>query len=162
MFSTMELVDIIKNLRSDKWIKKFSFQNQNQLGQFFTPNWLSQKATNRINEMDPIIFTDPNKTVIDCTGCGIGELLVEVLIKRLENGIEYSDAISTIYGVDIDTMAVDICRERLSLGQLDLYKICEKNIICADSTKIKNWNFDGTDPYKSKQDLQNEKIFEIG
>ena len=152
----MEINDIIKNLRSDEWIKKFTFQNQREFGQFFTPNWLSQK----LNHLDPEVFKNPSKTVIDCAGCGIGELLVEILIKRLENGIEYSDAISTIYGVDIDPMAVDICRERLSLGHTNFFKICEKNIICADATKIKNWNFDGTDPYKSKDDLHFDTLFD--
>tara|TARA_X000000950_G_scaffold279478_1_gene372324 strand:- start:641 stop:1105 length:465 start_codon:yes stop_codon:yes gene_type:complete len=153
----MEIDDIITELRSDKWIKKFTFQNQKEFGQFFTPNWLSQK----INLMDPAVFHNPNKTIIDCAGCGIGELLVEVLIKRLKNGMDYLDAISTIYGVDIDPMAVDICRERLSLNQSNFFKICEKNIICADSTKIKNWKFDGTDPYKTGQDIHNETLFEI-
>ena len=83
------------------------------------------------------------------------------MIRKLENGIDFETALSTIYGVDMMQDNVDLCRERLLCGREDLRHIVEKNIIQGDALKIKNWNFDGKDLYKSEQDLLNEKFFEI-
>jgi len=150
----MELEEIKKQLRSPIWKKKFNLKRQDELGQFFTPYWISQK----LHYINQEVFINSKKTVIDPAGCGIGDLLVEVLIKRLENKINYSDAISTIFGVDIDQNAIEICRERLLCGQEHLRSIVERNIVCADALRY-HFRFDGTDPYKTKQDLHIERLF---
>lgn len=150
----MALAEIKKQLRSFIWRKQFNFTRQDELGQFFTPSWIQQK----LHYLDNEVFINPKKTVIDPVGCGIGDLLIEVLIKRLENKINYSDAISSMYGVDIDQDAVKICRERLLCGQEHLRPVVERNIVCADALRY-HYRFDGSDPYKTNQDLHIENLF---
>jgi hypothetical protein len=54
-----------------------------------------------------------------------------VLFRKLENGIDFSTALGSIYGVDIIQDNVESCKNRLLCG-LDQYRyIVEKNIVCA-------------------------------
>ena len=128
-------------------------------GEHFTPTLEVQRALDLFETKDPTIFKDPKKTAIDPAGCGDGQFLGEVLIRKVENGIDFETALSTIYGVDIMQDNVDLCRKRLLCEQEHLRHIVEKNIICADSLKIKNWQFDGSDPYKSAKDLHFDRLF---
>lgn len=97
-------------------------------GEVFTPTPLVQEILDRL---DPELFKDPSKTFID-PACGDGQFLGEVLIRKLENGIDFETALSTIYGVDLMQDNVDLCRERLLSGREELRHIVEKNIVCAD------------------------------
>lgn len=125
-------------------------------GEVFTPTPLVEEILDR---MDPELFKDPTKTFLDPAG-GDGQFLASVLYRKLQNGIDFETALSTLYCVDLMQDNVDLCRERLLCGREDLRYIVEKNIICADATRF-NYKFDGTDPYKSEQDLHNETFFEI-
>jgi type I restriction-modification system DNA methylase subunit len=97
-------------------------------GEVFTPTPLVQEI---LDQLPKELFTDPSKTFID-PACGDGQFLSEVLIRKLENGIDFKTALSTIYGVDLMQDNVDLCRERLLCGREDLRHIVEKNIVCAD------------------------------
>lgn len=97
-------------------------------GEVFTPTPLVQEVLDQLN---PNLFKDPTKTFID-PACGDGQFLGEVLIRKLENGIDFETALGTIYGVDIMQDNVDLCRKRLLCGREDLRHIVEKNIVCAD------------------------------
>ena len=125
-------------------------------GEIFTH--MSQ-VNNILDRMDQNLFTDKNKTFID-NSCGDGQFLGEVLIRKCQNGIDFETALSTIYGVDIMQDNVDLCKERLLCGQKHLRHIVDKNIVCADALRY-HYRFDGTDPYKSEQDLHNETLFEV-
>ncbi len=95
----------------------------------FTPTTLVQQTLDKL----PIdAFIDPTKTFID-NSCGDGQFLGEVLIRKMENGIDFETALSTIYGVDLMPDNVALCRERLLCGQEHLRHIVEKNIVCADA-----------------------------
>lgn len=94
----------------------------------FTPTPLVQEI---LDKLDQELFTDRNKTFLDPT-CGDGQFLSEVLIRKLENGIEFEQALSTIYGVDLMQDNVELCRERLLCGEEQFRHIVEKNIVCAD------------------------------
>lgn len=125
-------------------------------GEVFTP-------TSLVNEMldkhPQELFSNPDKKVID-QFCGDGQFLGEVLIRKMENGIDFETALKTIYGVDLMQDNIDLTKQRLLCGQFSLQYIVDKNIVCADAFKY-HYRFDGTDPYKSEQDLLNEKIFEV-
>jgi len=97
-------------------------------GEVFTPTPLVQEM---LDKLDPELFKDPTKTFLDPT-CGDGQFLSEVLIRKVENGIDFETALGTIYGVDLMQDNVDLCRERLLCGREDLRHIAEKNIVCAD------------------------------
>ena len=100
-------------------------------GEVFTPTPLVQQL---LDQLPSDLFTDPTKTFCD-TACGDGQFLSEILIRKLENGIDIKTALRSIYGVDIMRDNVRECRQRLACGRPDLKRIVDKNIICAGSLK---------------------------
>ena len=123
-------------------------------GEVFTPTELVQEM---LDKMPKTLFKDSNKTYID-NFCGDGQFLGEVLIRKVENGIDFEQALSTIYGVDLMQDNVDLCRDRLLCGQEHLRPIVERNIVCADALRY-HYRFDGTDPYKTAKDLHFDRLF---
>jgi len=124
----------------------------------FTPTSLVQIY---LDKLPKEVFTDPSKTSLD-PSCGDGQFLGEVLIRKVENGIDFEQALSTIYGVDLMQDNVGLCRERLLCGQEHLRPIVEKNIVCADAMEY-HFRFDGTpcDPKDSvKIAPSTAKLFE--
>ena len=104
-----------------------------ETGEVFTPTPLVQKILDQLPES---LFEDPTKTFCD-PSCGDGQFLGEILIRKVENNIDFETALSTIYGVDIMQDNVALCRERLLCGREDLRHIVEKNIVCANSLEYK-------------------------
>jgi len=101
-------------------------------GEVFTPTELVREILEQI----PIEqFQDPSKTFLD-NSCGDGQFLGEVLIRKMENGSTFEQALSTIYGVDLMIDNVDLCRQRLLCGREDLRHIVERNIYQADGLKF--------------------------
>jgi len=101
-------------------------------GEVFTPTELVREMLEQI----PINqFTDPAKTFLD-NSCGDGQFLGEVLIRKMENGSTFEQALSTTYGVDLMIDNVDLCRERLLCGQEQFRHIVEQNIYQADALKF--------------------------
>ena len=123
-------------------------------GEVFTPTSLVQEILDKLPQE---LFADPTKTYLD-PSCGDGQFLGEVLIRKIENGINFEQALSTIYGVDIMQDNVDLCRERLLCGQEHLRPIVERNIVCADALKYQ-YRFDNKDPYKTANDLHKDEIY---
>ena len=97
-------------------------------GEVFTPTPLVQKI---LDELDQSVFTDPSKTFLD-PSCGDGQFLGEVLIRKMENGSTFEEALSTVYGVDLMPDNVNLCQDRLLCGQEHLRHIVERNIVCAN------------------------------
>ena len=82
--------------------------------------------------IDPALFQNADQDFIDPT-CGDGQFLGEVLIRKIQNGIDFETALSSLYGVDLMQDNVNLCRERLLCGQTQYKHIVEKNIVCADA-----------------------------
>tara|TARA_R110000868_G_scaffold148456_1_gene370390 strand:- start:106 stop:564 length:459 start_codon:yes stop_codon:yes gene_type:complete len=123
-------------------------------GEVFTPTPLVQEMLKQI----PIgQFTDPTKTFLD-PSCGDGQFLGEVLIRKMEYGSTFEQALSTIYGVDLMQDNVNLCRERLLCGRTDLAHIVERNIVCHDALTY-DYSFNGTDLNQNDLTLQN--LFEF-
>lgn len=117
-------------------------------GEVFTPTDLVLEVLDRLPKD---LFIDPKKTYLE-PSCGDGQFLGEVLILKLQNGIDFEQALSTLYGVDLMQDNVDLCRERLLCGREDLRHIVENNIVCADALRY-HYRFDGTPPYDQSPDL---------
>jgi hypothetical protein len=103
-------------------------------GEVFTPTELVREMLERI----PIEqFQDPAKTFLD-NSCGDGQFLGEVLIRKMENGSTFEQALSATYGVDLMQDNVDECRKRLLCGSQDPKHIAtvEQNIYQADGLKF--------------------------
>jgi type I restriction-modification system DNA methylase subunit len=121
-------------------------------GEVFTPTALVQEILDQLPQEQ---FTNSDKTFLD-PSCGDGQFLGEVLIRKIENGIDFDIALSTIYGVDLMEDNVELCRERLLCGREDLRHIVEQNIVCADGLRY-HYRFDGSYPY---DDEAKEQEFE--
>ena len=102
----------------------------------FTPTDMVIDILDRIDQQ---LFSNPEQDFIDPT-CGDGQFLGEVLIRKMENGIAFESALSSIYGVDMMQDNVELCRERLLCGREDLRHIVEKNIVCANALEY-NFSF---------------------
>ena len=111
-------------------------------GEVFTPTPLVEEI---LDEMDQEMFTYPDKTFLD-PSVGDGQFLSSVLYRKLQSGIDFEQALSTIYGVDLMQDNVELCRERLLCGREDLRHIVEQNIVCADGLRY-HYRFDGSEPY---------------
>jgi len=97
-------------------------------GEVFTP---TQLVNELLDSYPPDVFADPKKTFLD-PSCGDGQFLGEILIRKLQNGIDFETALSTIYGIDIMQDNVNLCRNRLLCGRQDLNQIVVNNIICGN------------------------------
>lgn len=123
-------------------------------GEVFTPTPLAQTM---LDQLPQELFIDPAKTFLD-NSCGDGQLLGEVLIRKMENGSTFEQALSTIYGVDLMQDNVDECRKRLLCGRTDLEHIVRRNIVCHNGLTY-DYSFNGTD--KNQADLQWENLFSV-
>jgi type I restriction-modification system DNA methylase subunit len=131
LMSNLALVDIISHARDREYMSGVERDKLRvkSTGEVFTPTPLVQEMLDHLPEET---FTDPTKTFLD-NSCGDGQFLSEVLIRKLENGIDFETALSTIYGVDLMPDNVKLCQDRLLCGQEHLRHIVEKNIVCADA-----------------------------
>lgn len=106
--------------RSDERIKS--------TGEIFTPD---DAVASIVNSIPAEIIRDPTKTFLD-PSCGDGQFLVAVLRAKTQNGSTKEQALRTIFGVDIMSDNVELCRERLLGDNPEFRHIVEKNIVCAD------------------------------
>jgi hypothetical protein len=129
-----------------------------QTEEIFTPTDVVIENLNLFEKENPGCFSDPTKTFIDNCG-GDGQWLGEVLIRKIENGIDFETALSTIYGVDTMQDNVELCRERLLCGREDLRHIVTTNIVCHNALEY-DYSFNGTN--KTDEELRFKNLFEIG
>ena len=120
-------------------------------GEFFTPDSICNQM---IDYVPQEILSDPTKTFLDPT-CGNGQILVNILKRRLANGISKKDAISTLYGVELMEDNVKLCRKRLEeILETSLYNnIIKHNIVCHD---FFDWEFEN---WKPKKKITVNKLF---
>jgi hypothetical protein len=100
------LNEVINNLRNREYMSGVERDKARvkATGEVFTPTPLVQEI---LNQLPLNQFTDPNKTFLD-NSCGDGQFLSEIIIKKMENGSTYEQALATIYGVDL---MIDNCIE---------------------------------------------------
>jgi type I restriction-modification system DNA methylase subunit len=123
-----QIIDYIRNRSYMSGVEREDVRIK-ATGEVFTPTPLVQEI---LDQLPQELFQDPTKTFLD-PSCGDGQFLGEVLIRKMENGSTFEQALSTIYGVDLMQDNVDLCRERLLCGREDLRHIVEKNIVCYDA-----------------------------
>ena len=108
-------------------------------GEVFTPTQLVQEMLSRLPSE---VFMDKEKTFLD-NSCGDGQFLGEILIRKMEFGSSFEQALSTVYGVELMPDNAEECRRRLLCGREDLRHIVERNIVCANALEY-HYRFDGT------------------
>jgi hypothetical protein len=132
----MEIQSIIDYIRKHSYMSGIERDRLRvkETGEIFTREWLARQSLDTVEKFDPTAFKDLTKTFID-PACGDGNLIGEVLIRKVENGIDFETALNTIYGVDLMEDNVELCRKRLLCGREDLRHIVEKNIVCSDALR---------------------------
>ena len=145
--------DIVDHIRNRAYMSGIAREQVRvkATGEVFTPTILVQEI---LDNLDQSVFTDNTKTFLDPT-CGDGQFLGEVLIRKMENGSTFEQALSTIYGVDLMQDNVELCRERLLCGRNELRHIVEQNIVCSDGLEY-NYLFGKPDTFGPNN------LFEIG
>jgi type I restriction-modification system DNA methylase subunit len=119
----------------------------------FTPTEKVQTLLNEYSDQ----FQDPNQKFLD-PSCGDGQFLGEVLIRKMENGSTFEQALETIYGVDLMPDNVELCRERLLCGRNDLAHIVNRNIVCHNALTY-DYSFNGTN--STRADLAWDNLFDM-
>lgn len=136
---------VINHIRNRPYMGEIERDKNRKLhtSEFFTP---FKKVQERLDAYDISVWQDKESQFLDPT-CGDGQFLGEVLIRKMENGSTFEQALgTTIYGVDLMQDNVELCRERLLCGREDLRHIVERNIVCADGLRY-HYRFDGSPPY---------------
>ena len=110
--------------------------------EIFTPTLIVQESLDLLELECPNCFKDPEKTFLD-NCCGDGQFLGEILIRKMENGIDFRTALLSIYGVDIMLDNVERCRKHLLCGREEFRYIVDKNIVCNDALDY-HYKFDDT------------------
>jgi hypothetical protein len=133
----MTLSDVIAHVRDRKNLNEIErdYLRVKATGEVFTPLDVITKKLDDLENYDSLLFKDSSKTFLE-PSCGDGNFLSEVLIRKMEHGSTFEQALSTIYGVDLMIDNVDLCRERLLCGREDLRHIVEQNIYQADALKF--------------------------
>ena len=130
-----------------------------QRGEVFTPDGL---VKDMLGKLPYSVFKDPSKTFLD-NSCGNGQFLFAVMKRKMfwlmkENGIglfaAHKQALSTIYGVELDSKNSEECRLRLLNGSQsnELRAIVDHNIITADALDLKHDGWKDVGFYWSKDD----------
>jgi hypothetical protein len=141
--SNLTLDDYVKHLRDREYMSgvQRAAVRVKATGEVFTPTELVQEI---LDTLPQELFSDPTKTFLD-PSCGDGQFLGEILIRKIENGSTFEQALQTIYGTDLMIDNVDLCRERLLCGQEHLRHIVEKNIQCRDGLNF-GYHFESMGP----------------
>jgi hypothetical protein len=103
-------------------------------GEVFTPTPLVQEI---LGQLPLEQFIDHTKTFLD-PSCGDGQFLSEVIIKKIENGSTYEQALNTTYGADLMADNCIACIERLYGAEE-----CISTEILTGKNIPKNWQADG-------------------
>ena len=86
-------------------------KRKKQTAEDFTPPWLVNQMLDKLNEYGKESWEE-DKTFCD-PACGTGNMLVEVLKRKISLGHNPIKALSTIYGTDIMQDNIRECRLRL-------------------------------------------------
>lgn len=141
-----QINDVPKSLNHDKRQKR-----RKQSAEDFTPPFLVNQMLDKLPEetwQEDKTFCDP--------ACGNGNMLVEVIKRKLSKNHNPIKALSTVYGCDIMPDNIKECRLRLlkiivnhykqnklpSPNRIELIKILWQNIICTPLRKYPNGSLD--------------------
>ena len=115
-------------------------ERRKETAEDFTPEPLVNEMLDKLPEE---VWQDSSKTFLD-NSAGNGNFLVVVLERKLQNGHEPLQALSTIYGVELMPDNVEEMKERLlELIPEPLHpkakEIIDHNIVCHDAL---TWDYD--------------------
>lgn len=109
-----------------RWYAAAGVERKKITGEVFTPEFMGQSMLDLLLAHDPSLifgtFLDPS--------CGDGNLLMCVLRRKIEKGIDPCEALGSIYGIELMEDNVIRCRQRLvecaieHVGEDNSYETC--------------------------------------
>jgi len=98
-------------------------------GEVFTPTPLVDEMLKHIPENS---WTDKTQTFLD-PAAGDGQILSEIVLRKIQNGATHKQALENTYGVDIMADNVKVLRDRLIGGNESLRPIAEQNLLVGNA-----------------------------
>ena len=158
----MELDFVINHIRNRGYMDgvERTKERVRSTGEVFTPYELVLEYIDYCESQYPDAFIDPTNNFCD-NSVGDGQFLGEVLIRKMEHGIDFETALASIYGVDFEKTNVELCRERLLCGSTDPrhLEITKTNIVCADALRY-TYKFSGPGEQLYEDDEAKQQEFE--
>ena len=154
--TTLTLDEAINHLRNRPFMSGVNRSEEriNQNDEFFTPTPAVQLVLNKFVDLEDI--KNENTTFLD-NSAGDGQILSEILILKLQNGITFEKALSTLYAVELMEDNCKLIKTRLLCEQEQYRYIVEKNIVCHDALTY-DYSFNGTN--KTEAELRFDNLFE--
>ncbi len=148
----MDIADVINHIRNREYMSGVDRDKARvrSTGEVFTPTELVLSYIDQCELQNPDAFTNSDENFCD-NSCGDGQFLGEILIRKMERGLQFETALRSLHGVDFQESNIELCKQRLLCGREDLRHIVDKNLVCADSLKY-HYRFDGTPPYSMTVD----------
>ncbi len=89
---------------------------RHRIGEYYTPEWLAELT---LNEAIKAIGQEKKFTVLD-PACGSGTFLTKAVIHLKRNGASLKEVLESVYGIDLNPLAIEISRTNylLALGRL--------------------------------------------
>lgn len=118
----------------------------------------------KISEAD---WSNPEKTFLE-PSFGNGQFIIYIIYNRIQHGVSWKDALSTLYGVELMPDNVQETKDRIIslLSEMEIQfnkeeamKIMDHNLVCSDFFK---WDFENWCPIKElepKKKPKSKKLF---
>ena len=129
--------------------------------EFFTPYNIVKHMCNKISEAD---WSNPEKTFLE-PSFGNGQFVIFIIYNRIQHGVSWKDALSTLYGVELMPDNVQETKDRIislltemkiPFDKKEAMKIMDHNLVCSDFFK---WDFENWCPIKESEDPQSFSLF---
>ncbi len=129
-------------------------ERRKETAEDFTPSELVHEM---LDKLPPEVWTNPKKTFLD-NSAGNGNFLISIIKRKLDQGHDPIQALSTIYGVELMYDNVEELHHRLYLKVKNLlltqklkdkaWKIIKYNNVCHDAL---TWDYENwKTPYVEK------------
>lgn len=139
------MINKILNLDTYETSTRINRRKDNESTQeFFTPYEIVKQMADKIPDST---WQDPTKTFLE-PSFGNGQFIVYIVYRRINSGIDWKTALSTLYGVELMQDNVDECKERvldlldkmnINYDKSQAMKIMNKNLVCSDFFE---WDFE--------------------
>ena len=158
----MDLNFVINHIRNREYMSGVERDKERvrSTGEVFTPTELVIKYIDDCEAMYPDAFIDPANNFAD-NSMGDCQFLGEVLIRKMERGMDFTTALSGCFGLDYEQSNVDFARQRMLCKSTESVhlEIVQRQLIQADATKY-HYRWDGSHPYDSEiAEMKDEEVW---
>ncbi|MBU0475565.1 MAG: N-6 DNA methylase [Bacteroidetes bacterium] len=108
--STFDFQDVDEDILKGVYQELIDLDTRHALGEYYTPDWLCERIVNEFN------FEEGNR-VLD-PACGSGSFLIATVhrFRKLNPNISVEELNSSIYGIDIHPLSVQIAKTNILLA----------------------------------------------